>query len=133
MTSRQDDKREFVRVPFNTEVEISTGGWLVRSDHGIDVSMNGIRLSSIDPASGPHPLPGTPCKATIHLHASDSGFVIEADGTIIRSEPGCMAVEFEDIDLDSYERLRQLILSNSDDVEIAEHQFEEHQGIRRKA
>ena len=132
MVRHDDERREFVRVPFNTRVEVSAHDWLVRTDRDIDVSMNGLRLSGID-HKGSHPLPGTPCKATIHLQALGDRFAIEARGTIIRSEPGNLAVEFVDMDVDSYQHLRRLILSNTDDVETAEHQFDVHRGIRRNA
>ncbi len=42
-----------------------------------------------------------------------------------------LAVEFTELDPDSYNHLRRLILSNAKDPEKAEQEFESHWGIRR--
>jgi hypothetical protein len=131
MTGQNDERRGFVRVPFNTEVVIIAGDWSLRATKGIDVSMSGLHLTGLDKTDAGKPLPGTSCKASIHLQAAGHRALIEADGRIIRSGPGELAVEFIEIELDGYQHLRQLILNNAEDPDRAEQQFNEHRGIRR--
>jgi len=131
MTGQHDERRGFVRVPFNTEVVITAGGWSLRAKSGIDVSMSGLHLTGLDLMDTGRPLPGTSVRASIHLQAAGHRELIEADGRIIRSGPGELAVEFIEIELDGYQHLRQLILNNTDDPDRAEQQFNEHRGIRR--
>ena len=129
MADGTSDRRGFIRVPFNTEVAIDTGGRLIRSNKGINISMSGLHLSSDEPC----PAPDTPCRVTINLQSSENRVLIEARGKITRTEPGNMAVEFTELDLDSYHHLRQLILNNTDEPEKAEQEFDTHWGIRRPA
>lgn len=121
-----DERRGFVRVPFNTEVIVEGEGKTVQSREGINVSMSGIRLLT----SAPIPAPGSPCRVQILLQASESRFPIEARGMVVRSEPGVLAVQFTEIDLDGYHHLRQIILNNTDEPEKAEKEFATHWGIR---
>jgi hypothetical protein len=131
MTGQHSERRGFVRVPFNTEVVITAGAWSLRAGSGIDISMSGLHLTGLDKKDAGRPLPGTSCRASIHLQAAGHRALIEADGRIIRSGPGELAVEFIEIELDGYQHLRQLILNNADDPDSAERQFNEHRGIRR--
>lgn len=131
MTGQNDERRGFVRVPFNTEVVITSGDWSLRAKSGIDISMSGLHLTGLDETDTGRPLPGTSVRAGIHLQAAGHRALIEADGRIIRSGPGELAVEFIEIELDGYQHLRQLILNNTDDPDKAEQQFDEHRGIKR--
>ena len=132
MTGKANEKRGFIRVPFNTTVEVSAGDWKIRADREIDISMSGLRLPANCGVDKPMPMPGTPCRASVHLDAADHPVLIEADARIVRAAPGYLAVEFIELDLDGYEHLRRLIISNADDAETAEQQFAEHWGIRRR-
>ncbi len=121
------EKREFVRVPFTTEVEIRTGNRLFRSSSGMNISLNGLRIAT----EGPLPGEGSPCSARIVLKAFDHHIAIEAQGRIARSGQGYLAVEFTELDPDSYIHLRQLIINNAEDPVHAEEEFDAHWGIRR--
>lgn len=121
------EKRAFMRVPFTTAVEIRTDDRTIGSTSGINVSLNGLRLAT-DQAV---PAEGSSCTVKIFLRASEHREVIEAEGTVVRSRQGSLAVEFRGLDLDSYHHLRQLIISNTDDPGRAEREFDAHRGIRR--
>ncbi len=121
------DRRGFSRIPFTAEVAIQAGTAEIRAVTNISVSMSGLRI----PYQGPLPEAGTACRATIVLQAFDHRLPIEASGRILKSEPGSVAVEFLELDLDSYNHLRQLILNNTDEPEKAEREFLSHWGIRR--
>ena len=127
MAMQPQEKREFLRVPFTTEVEVRTDDRTFGSSSGINISLNGLRLATEQPA----PEEGSPCSVKIILRAFEHEVIIEAHGRVARSGQGTLAVEFIDLDLDSYLHLRQLIISNADDPERAEQEFDTHWGIRR--
>ena len=126
MIGRKDDRRGFVRVPFNTEVEVEAQGTIIRSREEINLSMSGIRLNTNETI----PAPGVACRVKIILQASDNRVSLGANGKVVRSAPGSLAVEFSELDLDSYHHLKNLILNNTDEPEKAEREFTSHWGIR---
>ena len=121
------EKREFLRVSFTTEVEVRTDDRTFGSSSGINISLNGLKLATDQPV----PEEGSPCSVKIMLRAFEHQVVIETHGRVARSGQGTLAVEFIDLDLDSYHHLRQLIISNADDPGRAEREFDAHWGIRR--
>ena len=127
MTAGSIEKREFIRVPFHTTVEVRVQDRVIRSQEGINISMGGVRLSTheaIPPAE-------VPCQVTISLGGSENPIRIDAKGTTVRSQGGSLAVKFIGLDLDSYQHLRQLIVNNADDPDRAEQEFAAHLGIRK--
>lgn len=126
MTTPSNERREFIRVPFRTEIEIHTPARVIRSRTSLDISMNGLRTET----AGPAPDPGTPCHVRIILSRDDPAMTITVKGQIVRAEPGTIAIHFTEIDVDSYMHLQQLILNNADDPSRVEQEFRSHQGIR---
>jgi hypothetical protein len=127
MTARPTEKREFIRVPFNTTVEVRVRDRVIRSHEGINISMDGVGLSTRDPI----PPVDAPCRVTINLGGSENPVRIDVKGTIVRSRLGYLAVKFVDLDLDTYQHLRQLIVNNADDPDRAELEFVAHWGTRK--
>jgi hypothetical protein len=63
----------------------------------------------------PQPLPpGTRC--SVELRAS--GVSIEARGSVLRAQGDVLAVRFEKLPYESYERLRSFLLSHADDPAV---------------
>jgi hypothetical protein len=122
----QEEKRDFVRVPFRTDTAVRTRDRTIWSSSTLDISMNGIRVETDEPA----PPEGTLCEIEIVLAESPVPVIIEARGSLVRSAAGTLAVHFTEIDIDSYDHLQQLILNNSKDPERAEQEFRAHWGIR---
>jgi hypothetical protein len=127
MTTGSSEKREFIRVPFNTIVEVRVQDRVIRSHEGINISMGGVRLSVPDAI----PPAGAPCTVTINLGGSENPIHIDVKGTIVRSRGRSLAVKFIDLDIDSYQHLRQLIVNNADDPDRAELEFVAHWGTRK--
>ncbi len=125
MSMESNDRRRFIRIPFKTEVRIEAKEAVIRYNGEIDISMSGLRA----PCQGSLPEAAT-CRATIMLSAVLNDAVIRAEGRVIRSEPESIALEFTELDLDSYNHLRQLILNNAPDPERAEQEFDAHWGIK---
>jgi hypothetical protein len=126
MKQPEDEKRAFVRVPFRMETSVRTKDRTIWSSSTLDISMNGLRVATTETA----PPEGTPCEIEIVLAEAPEPVIIDARGTVVRSETGTLAVHFTEVDLDSYEHLQLLILNNSDDPDKAEQQFRAHLGIR---
>jgi len=122
----ENEKREFLRVPFSIGTTIRTSDRTIRSGNSLDISMNGLRVATTEIV----PPEGTFCEVEIVLAEAPEPVIIEARGSIVRSKPGTVAVHFSEVDVDSYEHLRQLILNNSEDPERAEKEFGAHWGIR---
>jgi hypothetical protein len=89
--------------------------------------MSGIRLSTREAV----PPAETPCQVRIALGGSENPVIIDAKGKMVRSQEGSLAVEFTELDLDSYQHLQQLIVNNAVDPERAEQEFSAHRGIRK--
>ena len=126
MAKPEQEKREFVRVPFRIGTTVRISDRTIRSGTALDVSMNGILVATTEIV----PPEGTSCEVEIILAEAPEPVIIEARGSIVRSKPGTLAVHFSEVDVDSYEHLRQLILNNSEDPERAEKEFGAHWGIR---
>ena len=127
MSSQATEKRGFSRVPFNTEVEVRAQGRSIQSQEGINISMSGIRMSTREVV----PPEEAPCQVTINLGGQDKPVLINAKGKMVRYGAGSLAVEFTQIDPESYHHLQQLIVNNADDSERAEREFFAHWGIRK--
>ena len=126
MMKPDNEKREFVRVPFRIGTTVRTGDRTIRSSNTLDISMNGLRVATTELV----PPEGTFCEVKLVLAEAPEPVIIEARGSIVRSQPGTLAVHFSEIDIDSYEHLQQLILNNSEDPDHAEKEFGAHWGIR---
>lgn len=122
----EEERREFIRIPFNTEVEVKVGERVIRSNTGINVSVGGIHLA----LEGSAPPRGTFCRVSIILPGSGQGVIIEADGNVSRSEPGSLSIQFTGLDVDGYDHLRRLVLLNASEPDKAEQEFAAHWGIR---
>lgn len=121
------DRRDFIRIPFRTKAEVRVGKMTAHAVGDADVSMSGLRITTRDPV----PAENDSCDVRITLESDGADPVaIEVKGTVVRSAPGSIAVHFNEIDLDSYWHLHQLIRMNADDPEIAEREFFSHWGIR---
>ena len=127
MGSGSREHREFLRVSFATNVEIRAGERLYSSTRSINISMRGVCVG----LDGDGPAQGSACSVRIHLEAGLAKEIIEARAWVVRSEPGTLAAEFTEIDLESYYHLQRLIVQNADDPDKAEKELCAHWGILR--
>jgi len=123
----QQDRREFIRVPFRTGLAIRTQDRTIWSTSSLDISMTGLRASTQEAP----PAEGTACEVEIVLSDAEPPVIIEARGAIVRSAPGTIAVHFTEVDLDSFGHLRQVVLNNAGDPDRAEEELRSHRGIRK--
>ena len=120
--------REFTRIPINVKVEVKTGEISFKANKTIDLSMKGVSLLT------DQSLPiETQCSVSIILGNGDLGLSINVKGLVKRSTESGMAIEFTEIELDSYEYLQNLLMHNSHAIhDIVEDEIHSHLGLKRR-
>lgn len=121
------NQREFTRAEHEVAAEVrGTQGKIVRGKVR-DLSLNGLYIVT------DRQLPaGSECWVTIRLKTGKTDLHLRAHGTVIRCGAAGMAIEFSDIQGDSFEHLKKLVLFNASDRKSVEEEFEEHLGIHRR-
>lgn len=128
--STEHDCREFSRVDVQVRVEIERPGQPVFKAVARDVSLNGVRVNSPERFNS-----DVRCDVKIILgdDASEGeSVVIVARGCAVRSDGECVAIHFDDLDLEGYSHLKKLILYHSLETDQIEREFDEHIGLHRK-
>ncbi|MGH9425468.1 MAG: PilZ domain-containing protein [Terriglobia bacterium] len=119
------NQRRFSRVQVQLFVEIRHDDIHLSSNKTHDVSMKGLFVHT------GKTLPiGTQCNVKLMLEGSQGEQSIEVRGQVVRVTNAGMAVEFHESDLDSYQRLRNLILFNSPNAAQAEDELDGHVGFK---
>ncbi len=124
----EQNLREFTRIPINVRVEVKTGEISFNATKTVDLSMKGVSLIA------DQTLPvDTECAVAIFLGNGDLGITIDVKGKVKRSIESGMAIEFTEIDLDSYEYLQNLLMHNSHTVhDVVEEEIHSHLGLKRR-
>ena len=128
MTENHKPEREFTRVSTQFCITVAAGEKTLQSGRTQDLSMNGVYVVCDDA------LPvGAECSISIRLSENEGGPAITATGKAIRTgnDPSGFAMEFTEIDLESYEHLRQLVMLNSQDPDKVEKELNQHLGLKR--
>ena len=119
------NQRRFSRLPVQLFVEIRHDEICLSSNKTHDVSMKGLFVHT------GKTLPiGAPCHVKLILEGSQQAQSIEACGRVVRVTNAGMAVEFHESDLESYQRLRSLILFNSPNVAQTETELDGYPGFK---
>lgn len=120
------NRREFTRVRLTVGVEVKESGHEKISGQGRDLSLKGVYVRS------PQQLPaGTRCEVTLVLSGTPEPMYVHVTGRVVYADAQGMGIEFMEVDLDSFNHLRNLVLYNALDTERIEREFDEHLGIRR--
>lgn len=122
-----EDHREFTRVPPRLEAMVITENYHISRCETRDISMHGVFVLTDDV------LPeDTKCNITLELAGSANDVKLSLVGTVIRNNDNGMAIEFDEIDLDSFEHLQHIVLLNADDPEAVRNEFDKHVGLKKK-
>ena len=120
------NKRAYTRVTTNIDAEVTLDGAEAVACHVDNISLSGVMIA------GGHGLPeGVICGVRLILQGAEPPIAIATKGLILRVRPDRSALEFREIDGDSYEHLRNLVLLNADDAEPIEEEFDESIGIKK--
>jgi hypothetical protein len=104
------EKREFTRVPFETEVRLSAAGKTIISNQLQNISLGGAFISSEET----FPL-GAVCLLEIKLTGPASLLKIGIEARVVRSEEHGIGVKFSRMDVDSLIHLRHIVRIQSGD------------------
>lgn len=111
------DKREFTRIVFQTEVEVRAGGDMVSG------SLENLSLDGLFVRCGSGFAQSTEVGLTISLSGSTSALTIDLKGVVVRRDPDGMAIQFREMDLDSFIHLRNIVACNAGSDEEIEREF----------
>jgi hypothetical protein len=122
------NRREFTRISFQIDVELTAEPFPSIDCELRDVSLNGLYLVCADPL----PL-GTDCRVALLLGGPEHPSRIEVHATVTRVEAAGMGLEITGIlGVESFEHLRNLVLYNAPQREQVEQEMQSHRGIRRR-
>ena len=119
------EKRRFSRVPFRVKAEIAVDNRTYTAPEIEDLSIGGCRLPVEADVSE-----GDPCRVEIFLSGANSELSVKVTGTILRREPGSVAVKFNEIKPDSLFHLQNIIRFNHPDAEKVEEEINKHPGVK---
>lgn len=126
--TEQKNAREFSRIEIPVTVRLSMDGdKIVSSSKVVNISMNGMQLCAEHTMSV-----GDQCQVEVLFGDPDNALSIFAEGKIARIISDGLAVNFESIELESFDHLKNLISYNAGDVDQVEREFAEHLGLHRR-
>ena len=111
MPVEKDNKRSKVRVNFKTRIEIDF-------DHPpiqIMGDSKNLSLKGIFVVTTENVLLNARCRVQVFLSGTASPCSILTEGTVVRKEPGGIAINFDSMDLDSYTELKNIVRYNTED------------------
>ena len=107
------EKRKHIRVPFEVTATVDTGRGSI--DGMVEnLSMKGIFFATAETLPGDGPL-----EISINLSGSSSSLSMKLKGEVVRQTEAGIAIEFREMDLDSFTHLRNIIAQNCDDADAA--------------
>jgi hypothetical protein len=125
--SEQKNDREFTRVSINVRIELSCEGKTISSNNCQDVSMNGVYVISQDKFKE-----NSSCDVTLLFNKDEKTCEeIKAQGHIERATENGMAIKFLGIEIESYDKLYELIVFNSASSEQMEKELQEHVVLKK--
>ncbi len=125
MPKKKSESREFTRSPVCVRTQVRLASGVLLEGQTRDVSLKGILFAT------ERALPkGTVVRVAMVLEIGGQELRIETEGAVARVGEGAVAIEFTQIDSESVEHLRKLVLYNAPDTEQVEKEFAEHVGLR---
>ena len=109
------ERRKYIRVPFKAVAclwSLKQDAKEIRCDQTRDISLKGLYCYSDTKFSA-----GTPCELELHLTSTSSKLVLFLKVRVVRTDEKGMGIRFEEIDLDSFLLLKDILNYNSGDPE----------------
>jgi hypothetical protein len=103
------ERRRTTRVTTSIEAELRDPDGAV-----VPVQLENLSVVGLFATTASELSPGTRCRVDLRT----GGEAIEAYGTVVRSQGGSIALRFEVLPFESYERLRAFLLSHADDPAV---------------
>jgi len=109
------EQRKHIRVPFKTVAylwSLKQDAKEIRCDQTRDISLKGLYCySDIKFSTGTH------CELELHLTSTSSKLVLFFKGRVVRTDEKGMGIRFEEMDLDSFLLLKNILNYNTGDPE----------------
>ncbi len=114
------EKRKNRRVPFEVVANVLSGPMDINGTVA-NLSMTGMFLNTKERLSGDSAL-----QVSITLTGSSSALSIELKGRVLRQTETGIAIEFQEMDLDSFIHLRNIVANNSGDADAVYQEYYEY-------
>jgi hypothetical protein len=120
--------RDFSRVPINVWVEVRTKDVVIKTHKTHDLSMVGISLLH----EGKTLPVGSLCDISVFLEGVDPPIHIDMQGKVERLTDKDLAIRFLEVELESYEHLKNLVRYNSQNIDEIDKEIGSHVGLKKK-
>jgi len=108
MTEKQDERRRDSRVAFRTFARLSySGDRIFKECETQDISVSGVFVEGVSGVEQ-----GEKCDVEFHLTGRTSSLVLEMAGETVRVQGEGVAVQFFDVDEDSFYHLQNVVYLN---------------------
>jgi hypothetical protein len=113
------EKRKFTRVPIRVEAFVSSQAKSFKSEIE-NLSLNGVCLKTAE-----HLKKGDVARVTLYLVGTMQRLEVSISlvGTVLRADDGLIVVHFQEMDLDSFTQLRNIIAYNTGDSDSVMREF----------
>lgn len=119
------EQRGRIRAKYDTTISITNGKETISTTSTCDISLNGIfiltkkRFALHDK-----------CDLTLTLNSKVANLTLRLKCEVIRETNEGFAVTFEEMDIETYQHLKNIVLYNSDDPEAFLKQCQERPGFK---
>lgn len=112
------NKRKNSRVPFQVIVNLDFPGQSHAECKTADLSLKGVFVLGVTGHKT-----GENCLVSLRLTGSTSQLTLKMKGTVVRVEEGGVALHFNEMDLDSFFHLKNILYYNSEDPDVLDQEL----------
>jgi len=116
-----EERRKNTRVIFQTAASVRFAGDVFERLAIRDLSLRGVYLEGI---SG-RPL-GEKCEVALFLTGASSELKLNIAGKVVRQDDSGVGIHFEEIDIDTFFHLKNIVYYNADDPDQVENELMEN-------
>jgi hypothetical protein len=114
------NKRRFSRVAFTVKARVVHSGGQFEGEV-CDLSLHGVRILTAQKTNL-----GEGVEISLCLAGGTSDLTINASGKVVRVVPEGVVVELDDMDLDSFIHLRNIVAYNSGNADLIDKEFQDY-------
>ncbi len=113
------EKRHNTRVPFHTTITVRFPDKTFDRCETLDLSLKGVFVKGV---TGPR-TQGDMCELSLHLSGTSSDLSLNMKGEVVGVREDGVGLHFNEIDLDSFYHLKNILYYNSEDPDALENEF----------
>lgn len=119
------EKRQRIRSHYVTDVFLKTDNHQIKESMSCDISLNGVFLKTKEK----FPL-NKDCIIEIKLLGVEPEIILKLNGKIVRVTTYGIGITFEQMDIESFNHLRQIVLTNADEPDKVIKECDEKPGFK---